>query len=112
MPGVRWAAFGTDSKLYAYRFDTDVLYDITPAGVGPLDPPGALNGYGLGDYGEDAYGTARDPEDIGRAGHRRHDGGRWSARYVRRGSADRADAGRPPVPVDAHHAGHIAGAGA
>ncbi len=41
---VRWAAFGTDTKLYAYRFDTQVLTDITPAGVGALDPPGALDG--------------------------------------------------------------------
>jgi hypothetical protein len=37
---VRWAAFGTDAKLYAYRFDVQTLYNITPAGVGPLDPPG------------------------------------------------------------------------
>jgi hypothetical protein len=62
---VRWGAFGSDQKLYAYRFDTRTLYDITPAGVGPLDPPGALNGYGLADYGENAYGTARDAADIG-----------------------------------------------
>ena len=62
---VRWAAFGTDTKLYAYRFDTQVLTDITPAGVGALDPPGALDGYGLGDYGAAAYGTSRDPSDIG-----------------------------------------------
>ena len=62
---VRWAAFGTDTKLYVYRFDTHVLTDITPAGVGPLDPPGAAVGYGLGDYGLDAYGTSRDPSDIG-----------------------------------------------
>jgi hypothetical protein len=62
---VRWAAFGTDSKLYVYRFDLQTLTDITPAGVGPLDPPGALVGYGLGDYGASTYGTARDPADIG-----------------------------------------------
>lgn len=62
---VRWAAFGTDSKLYVYRFDTQALTDITPTGVGPLDPPGAADGYGLGDYGTAAYGTARDPADIG-----------------------------------------------
>ena len=62
---VRWAAFGTDSKLYAYRFDTHELYDITPTGVGPLDPPGALTGYGGGDYGLDTYGTSRDASDIG-----------------------------------------------
>ena len=60
-----WVAFGTDDKLYAYLFDTQVAYDITPAGVGGLDPPGALLGYGLADYGESAYGTARDAGDIG-----------------------------------------------
>src|SRR4249920_310735 len=49
---VRWAAFGTDAALYAYRFDTQTLYTITPAGVGGLGPPGALVGYGLADYGE------------------------------------------------------------
>ena len=36
---IRWAAFGTDAGLYAYRFDTDTLHDITPTSVGPLDPP-------------------------------------------------------------------------
>ena len=62
---VRWAAFGTDSGLYAFRFDIATAYYILPAGVGPLDPPGALVGYGLADYGESSYGTARDPADIG-----------------------------------------------
>lgn len=61
----RWAAFGTDSRLYVYSFDLQTLTDITPAGVGPLDAPGALVGYGLGDYGASTYGTARDPSDIG-----------------------------------------------
>jgi hypothetical protein len=75
---IRWAAFGTDTGLYAYRFDTDTLHDITPAGVGPLDPPGALNGYGLGDYGEDAYGTSRDPDDIGPQDISATMGDRWS----------------------------------
>ena len=75
---VRWAAFGTDVGLYAFRFDTDTIYTITPAGVGPLDPPGALNGYGLGDYGEDAYGTARDPEDVGPQDISATMGDRWS----------------------------------
>ena len=76
--GVRWAAIGTDSKLFAYRFDTHVLTDITPAGVGPLDPPGALDGYGLGDYGEETYGTARDPGDIGPQDIAATMGDRWS----------------------------------
>jgi hypothetical protein len=62
---IRWAAFGTDAKLYAYRFDTHDLHDITPAGVGRLDPPGATVGYGTGDYGADTYGTSRAAADIG-----------------------------------------------
>jgi len=62
---VRWAVYGTDSRLWAYRFDTDVVWDITPAGVGPLEQPGTLVGYGMADYGEQAYGTARDASDIG-----------------------------------------------
>ena len=75
---IRWAAYGTDDKLYAYRFDTDTRYDITPAGVGALDPPGALDGYGLGDYGADAYGTSRDPSDIGVQDIAATMGDRWS----------------------------------
>src|SRR4249920_904863 len=63
---VRWAAFGTDTKLYAYRFDTFTLHDITPAGVGALGPPGDTTiGYGRGDYGLDVYGISRDSTDIG-----------------------------------------------
>lgn len=61
----RWAAFGTDSTLWAFNFATATLYNITPTGVGPLEPPGALVGFGLGDYGMSTYGTARDPADIG-----------------------------------------------
>lgn len=61
----RWAAFGTDTKLYAYNFSLQTLYDITPTGVGPLEQPGAPVGYGLADYGTSTYGTARDPADIG-----------------------------------------------
>ena len=106
---VRWAAFGTDSKLYAYRFDLQTLYDITPAGVGPLDPPGALVGYGLADYGESTYGTARDPGGYRPAGHQCDDGRPLVARYVRRGSARRPDAGRAPVPLDAVDADRAAG---
>jgi hypothetical protein len=75
---VRWAVFGTDVALYAYRFDTDTIYNITPAGVGPLDPPGALLGYGLADYGEDAYGTERDEEDVGPQDISATMGDRWS----------------------------------
>ena len=75
---VRWAAFGTDTKLYVYRFDLQTLTDITPAGVAGLDPPGALVGYGLGDYGEDAYGTSRDAADIGPQDIAATMGDRWS----------------------------------
>jgi len=63
--GRRWAAMGTDAKLFVYSFDLQQIWEITPAGVGALDPPGARNGYGLGDYGEGAYGTRRDSADIG-----------------------------------------------
>lgn len=62
---VRWCVIGTDSKLYAFRFDTHTLTDITPVGVGSLSPPGGLVGWGLADFGEDTYGTQRDPVDIG-----------------------------------------------
>jgi hypothetical protein len=76
--GVRWAVAGTDSKLFAYRFDTQTLHDITPAGVGPLDPPGALDGYGIGDYGEETYGTARSSSDVGPQDIAATMGDRWS----------------------------------
>jgi hypothetical protein len=75
---VRWCAIGTDTKLYAFRFDTQVLYDITPAGVGALDPPGPLVGFGLADYGTDTYGTARDPADIGPQDVAANQGDLWS----------------------------------
>lgn len=74
----RWCVMGTDTKLFAYRFDIQTLYDITPAGVGPLDPPGARVGYGLADYGENTYGTARDPSDIGVQDIAATMGDRWS----------------------------------
>jgi hypothetical protein len=64
-PPVRWAAFGTDARLYVYRFDTHMLRDITPASVGPLGAPGAPVGYGIGDYGEGDYGTSREGADVG-----------------------------------------------
>lgn len=63
----RWAAVGTDSQLLAYNFELGTLYDITPAGVGGLEPPGAYDGFGLGDYNTTAYGTARDAAQIGPA---------------------------------------------
>lgn len=63
--GNRWGAFGTDTQIFVLNFALATLTDITPAGVGPLEPPGAAIGYGLADYGEAAYGTAREPADIG-----------------------------------------------
>jgi hypothetical protein len=75
---VHWAAIGTDTKLYAYRFDTQVLYDITPSGVGPLQLPGPTTGYGLGDYGASTYGTSRDPADIGVVDIAANQGDMWS----------------------------------
>jgi hypothetical protein len=74
----RWATIGTDSKLYAYNFNSQTIYDITPAGVPPLGAPGPLVGYGLGDYGVDAYGTARDPADIGVIDIAANQGDKWS----------------------------------
>jgi hypothetical protein len=61
----RWAIVGTDTALYAYDFGLEVLHVITPTGVGPLEPPGPALGYGTGNYGADAYGTAREPADVG-----------------------------------------------
>jgi hypothetical protein len=75
---VHWAAIGTDTKLFAFRFDTQVLTDITPAGVPALDPPGPPVGFGLGDYGTNTYGTARDPADIGPQDVAANQGDRWS----------------------------------
>jgi hypothetical protein len=63
--GRRWAVEGTDAKLWVYNFDSQQIWDITPDDVGPLEQPGARVGYGLADYGADAYGTARDATDIG-----------------------------------------------
>lgn len=74
----RWAAFGTDTKLYAYRFDTKLIYDITPSTTGGLDDPGALVGYGLGDYGMEDYGTTREASDIGPQDIAATMGDRWS----------------------------------
>src|SRR5215475_14158190 len=74
----RWAVFGTDQKLFAYSYSLQQGYDITPAGVGPLDPPGALVGYGLGNYGDEAFGTSRDAADIGPQDIAATMGDRWS----------------------------------
>jgi hypothetical protein len=65
LAGTRWAAIGTDQKLYAYNFDLQTLTDITPAGVPGLTLPSSPVGYGKGDYGTDLYGTAREASDVG-----------------------------------------------
>jgi hypothetical protein len=56
----RWAAFGTDTHLWAYLFDTQTLYDITPTGAPPILPPGYNSGYGLGNYSVGVYGISSD----------------------------------------------------
>ena len=76
---VRWAAFGTDNKLYAYSFNLQTLYDITPVDTGGLDAPGALVGYGLGDYGTDRpTAPSAMPADIGPQVIAATMGDRWS----------------------------------
>ena len=57
--GERWAAYGTTTKLWAYKFSNQARHDITPAGVGPIERPGPINGYGLNTYGTGLYGTPR-----------------------------------------------------
>lgn len=69
----RWAAYGTTNHLFAYNFQTQAVYDITPAGVGPIERPGAVIGYGLNTYGTGLYGTPRTsagalPDEIGTMG--------------------------------------------
>jgi hypothetical protein len=54
----RWAAFGTDTHLYAYLFDTGTIHDITPTGAPPILPSGFPSGYGRGDYGFGVYGIS------------------------------------------------------
>jgi hypothetical protein len=54
----RWAAYGTDTNLYAYSFDDQKYYDITPTGAPPILPPGYASGYGLGFYGNGVYGIS------------------------------------------------------
>jgi hypothetical protein len=54
----RWAAIGTDEKLYIWNGGT--LHDVTPGGytTGRTDAIFAY-GYGAGTYGSSTYGTAR-----------------------------------------------------
>lgn len=59
----RWLAIGTSQKLWV--FDNDAYTDITPTSF----PTGRDNavyglGYGVYDYGKDAYGTERPSEGI------------------------------------------------
>ena len=55
----RWAAAGTQSKLYAMN-TLGVIKDITPSGftTGSADATGTT-GYGYATYGDSTYGTAR-----------------------------------------------------
>lgn len=57
---VRWAAYGTHSKLYVATPSDTTAHDITPSGFTAGDADGvAGGGYGSGDYGEGTYGTPR-----------------------------------------------------
>jgi hypothetical protein len=57
--GTRWVAVGTHQKLYALEAGL-ILSDITPTGLnaGVADQTGSV-GYGVGNYGEEAYGVPR-----------------------------------------------------
>lgn len=57
---VRWASYGTHTKLYVATPSDQSAYDITPSGftAGDADAS-AAGGYGSGDYGEGTYGTPR-----------------------------------------------------
>lgn len=74
----RWAAMGTDAALWAYNFDTQVLYNITPASVPGLEAPGAVVGYGTGNYSVGNYGTARSPSTVGPSDVSGNLGDMWS----------------------------------
>lgn len=57
--GVRYAALGTSSKLYAMT-QTSALVDITPVGfTAGSDDASTGAGYGIGTYGTGYYGTPR-----------------------------------------------------
>jgi hypothetical protein len=62
--GARFAAFGTNQKLYILT--ANALADVTPVGftTGAADSSSSL-GYGSGAYGVDYYGTARSPLGAG-----------------------------------------------
>lgn len=56
--GVRWMATGHDSgQLYAYNFASGTTYGVLTGSA--LGPPGAPDGFGIGDYGEELWGTPR-----------------------------------------------------
>jgi len=60
--GQHWAAIGTDVKLWVFNFETQTLYDITPAGVPGLGAPAnTLDGYGMGLYDQGLYGMPPRP---------------------------------------------------
>ena len=89
----------------------DIDQYITPDGVGALDPPGALVGFGLGDYGTDAYGRSRDPADIGPRDISASQGDIWSLATFGEDLLIVPTAGRPPVRLVADHAHRPCGAG-
>jgi hypothetical protein len=56
--GVRWLAAGHDNgSLFAFNFSTGTTYPVLVGSV--LGPPGAPDGFGIGDYGEELWGTPR-----------------------------------------------------
>lgn len=57
--GIRFAGFGTSSKLYALT-QSDSLVDITPVGfTAGSDDASTIGGYGIGVYSAGYYGTPR-----------------------------------------------------
>jgi hypothetical protein len=76
----RWAAIGTDDKLYVYSFKTQTLTDITPAGLGSLNPVAPpASGYGNGNYGAGLYGADNTTTiDIGESDIGALLGNKWS----------------------------------
>ena len=56
--GTRWMAVGHDSgALNAFNFATGATYSVLNGSA--LGPPGAPDGWGIGNYGEELWGTRR-----------------------------------------------------
>jgi len=62
--GVALLAIGTREKLFIWD---GTLRDITPADMVVMEPPGLLDGFGVGDFGEETFGTPRTIEETGLA---------------------------------------------